>query len=112
MQNERSKRSIRTKTAELLRNMLHTIDANSAAEAAAAGALSARERIAALLDPDTFTEIGAYRCRRGAEDELEGVKTRNYRHMRQQPVLHTPSIPHWRTSLMSRRCIICRSLIC
>lgn len=71
--NERSKRSIRTKTAELLRNMLHTIDANSAAEAAAAGALPARERIAALLDPDTFVEIGAYRCRRGAEDELEGV---------------------------------------
>ncbi|MBQ2766458.1 MAG: hypothetical protein IJF49_00065 [Clostridia bacterium] len=71
--NARSKKTIRTKTAELLRNMLHTIDAASAKAASEAGTMSARERIAALLDPNTFVEIGAYRCRRNEEDDFEGV---------------------------------------
>lgn len=70
--NERSKKSIRTKTAELLRNMLSTIDAASAETAGASGTLSARERITALLDPGTFVELGAYRCRT-VGDDFEGV---------------------------------------
>ncbi|MBR6708880.1 MAG: hypothetical protein IKL84_04295 [Clostridia bacterium] len=70
---DRSKKTIRTKTAEMLRNMLNTIDAASAEKAAGAGVLSARERIAALLDAGTFVELGAYRCRHSVSDEFEGV---------------------------------------
>ncbi len=70
---ERSKKTIRTKTAEMLRNMLHTIDAASSDAAGAKGTMSARERIGALLDQGTFVELGAYRCRRAEDEELEGV---------------------------------------
>lgn len=70
---DRSKKTIRTKTAEMLRNMLSTIDAASAGSAAGTGTMSARERIAALLDAGTFVEFGAYRCRRDNNDDFEGV---------------------------------------
>lgn len=70
---ERSKKTIRTKTAELLRSMLNTIDAASAESAEARGTLSARQRINALLDPNTFVELGAYRCRRAESEDFEGV---------------------------------------
>lgn len=70
---DRSKKTIRNKTAEMLRSMLHTIDAASTEAAQASGTLSARERIAALLDPNTFVELGAYRCRRESDENFEGV---------------------------------------
>ena len=70
---ERSKKTIRTKTAELLRSMLSNLDAASAESAQAAGTLSARERLTALLDPGTFVELGAYRCRQAEGEDFEGV---------------------------------------
>lgn len=70
---ERSKKTIRTKTAELLRSMLNTIDSASAESAKQRGTLSARERICTLLDEGTFVELGAYRSRRTEDEAFEGV---------------------------------------
>ena len=61
------------KSAVALRKELARKDADSAASAAKANTLSARQLIASLLDEGTFAEIGAYVKRSPESEEFEGV---------------------------------------
>lgn len=63
----------KAKNAVMLRKELAKKDADSAASAAAAKTLSARQLITSVLDAGTFAEIGAYVKRAPDSDEFEGV---------------------------------------
>lgn len=63
----------KAKSVAALRKELAKKDADSAASAAAANVLSARQLIASVLDEGTFAEIGAYVKRSPENEEFEGV---------------------------------------
>ena len=61
----------KAKNAVMLRKELAKKDADSAASAAAAKTLSARQLITSVLDAGTFAEIGAYVKRAPDSDRLQ-----------------------------------------
>lgn len=63
----------RAKSAASLQKELAKKDADSAASAAAAKTISARQLITSVLDEGTFAEIGAYVKRTPESEEFEGV---------------------------------------
>lgn len=66
---EQSKKAVSSKTASKLRDMLRNVDFINADAAKNRGSLSARARIARLLDEGTFVEVGAY-VKNNADNEL------------------------------------------